>query len=136
AIVQKGSRLKDFIDVYYLLEKIPFGLLSKAYCQKYPNATPQMAHSGLLYHADIDFSVPVTMLKSKLDWAIINDRLRNAVLKNHWSVFEQDQPKEQTRQKGVDASDYNVLALSIYIPYFGRSLPRDTSFQSIKCAHA
>lgn len=99
AIVQNGSRLKDFIDVYYLLEKIPFGLLSKAYCQKYPNATPQMAHSGLLYHADIDFSVPVTMLKSKLDWAIINDRLRNAVLKNHWSVFEQDQPKEQTRQK-------------------------------------
>lgn len=99
AIVQNGSRLKDFIDVYYLLERIPFALLSKAYCQKYPNATPQMAHSGLLYHADIDFSVPVTMLKSEPDWSTINNRLKNAVLKSQWTIFEQDRVKKQSRQK-------------------------------------
>lgn len=39
AIVQNGSRLKDFIDVYYLLERIPLTLVSNTYCQKYPNAT-------------------------------------------------------------------------------------------------
>ena len=99
AIVQNGSRLKDFIDIYYLLEKIPFALLSRAYCEKYPNATPQMAHSGLLYHADIDFSVPVTMLKSKQDWSKIDSRLKSAVLKNQWAIFEQAQVKKPNRQK-------------------------------------
>lgn len=99
AIVQNGSRLKDFIDVYYLLEKIPFALLSKAYCQKYPNATPQMAHSGLLYHADIDFSVPITMLKSEPDWSTIDSRLKNAVLKNQWKIFDQAPVKKQNRRK-------------------------------------
>lgn len=101
AIVQNGSRLKDFIDVYYLLEKIPFAMLSKAYCQKYPNATPQMAHSGLLYHADIDFSVPITLVKGQLDWEIVHNRLRKAVLTNQWTVFEHDHSQKQIkRQRG------------------------------------
>lgn len=99
AIVQNGSRLKDFIDVYYLLEKIPFTILSKAYCEKYPNATPQMAHSGLLYHADIDFSVSVTMLKSEPDWSTIDSRLKSAVRKNQWAIFDNAPVKKQNRRK-------------------------------------
>lgn len=96
AIVQNGSRLKDFIDMYYLLERVPFALLSKAYCEKYPNATPQMAHSGLLYHADIDFSVPVTMLKSEPDWSTIDNRLKSAVLKKYGQYGECSDPPEVT----------------------------------------
>lgn len=100
AIVQNGTRLKDFVDVYYLLEKIPFALLAKAYAQKYPGVNMQMAQAGLLYQKDIDFSVPIKLLKAEFNWQHIHKRLSQAVI-NPLSIFkEHSEQIRLNRNKG------------------------------------
>lgn len=100
AIVQNGTRLKDFIDVYYLLEKLPFGFLSKAYAQKYPGVNMQMARAGLLYQKDIDFSVPIKLLKTEFNWQNIHERLNQAVV-SPLSIFEEESEQiRSTRKQG------------------------------------
>jgi len=90
AIVQNGSRIKDFIDVYSILEKLPLGLLVKAYTDKYPEASSQIAKTSLLYHQDIDFSVPIKLLDTEFDWNETSVRLSKAV-HNQWLTFENEQ---------------------------------------------
>jgi hypothetical protein len=99
AIVQNGSRIKDFIDVYSLLEKLPLGVLVKAYADKYPQASPQIAKTSLLYHKDIDFSVPIKLLDRKFDWDETSMRLSQAVHRP-WITFqpEEDQPTQKQRK--------------------------------------
>lgn len=100
AIVQNGTRLKDFIDVYYLLEKLPFAFLSKAYAEKYPGVSMQMARAGLLYQKDIDFSVPIKLLKTEFNWQNIHERLNQAVL-SPLSIFEEESEQiRSTRKQG------------------------------------
>jgi len=98
AIVQNGTRLKDFIDVYYLLEKIPFALLSKAFVQKYPGVNMQMARAGILYQKDIDFSVPIKLLKTEFNWQNIYERLNQAVI-NPFSIFEEESEHIRSNRK-------------------------------------
>ena len=80
AIVGSGNRLKDFVDMYYLFEHIPFRDLGKAYEQKYPNVNIQMAENGLLYFNDIDHSVSIKLTQGSLEWKKVNKRLQQAVL--------------------------------------------------------
>jgi len=49
AIVQDGSRLKDFIDIYVLLEHRSLAQLLSCYVQKYPNVNGLTANKALLY---------------------------------------------------------------------------------------
>jgi hypothetical protein len=97
AIVQNGSRIKDFIDVYSLLEKLPLGVLVKAYADKYPEASPQIAKTSLLYHKDIDFSVPIKLLDRKFDWQETSMRLSQAVHRP-WITFEDEQPRQSLKR--------------------------------------
>lgn len=97
AIVQNGSRVKDFIDVYSLLEKLPLGLLVKAYTDKYPQANSQIAKTSLLYHQDIDFSVPIKLLNTEFDWQKTSMRLSKAI-HNQWLTFEDEQPQQSLKR--------------------------------------
>jgi hypothetical protein len=99
AIVQNGSRIKDFIDVYSLLEKLPLGVLVKAYADKYPQASPQIAKTSLLYHQDIDFPVPIKLLDRQFDWHEMSMRFSQAVHRP-WTTFqpEEDQPTKKQRK--------------------------------------
>ena len=81
AIVQNGSRLKDFVDVYFLLEHLPLQFFGKAYEQKYPDVNIQMAKGALLYHKDIDHLVTVKLMKGALGWNKIEKRLYQSSLK-------------------------------------------------------
>ncbi|SEJ32949.1 hypothetical protein SAMN05216327_108305 [Dyadobacter sp. SG02] len=98
AILQNGSRIKDFIDVYSLLEKLPLGLLIKAYTDKYPQAFSQIAKASLLYHQDIDFSVPVKLIDTEFDWNETSMRLSQTVHRP-WITFDDEQP-EQSLKRG------------------------------------
>lgn len=51
----------------------------KYYCEKYPNVDANTARSSLLYHNDIDFTVPVMLMDSKLKWKDIESRIKQAV---------------------------------------------------------
>jgi len=78
AIVQSGSRLKDFVDIYYLLEKLSINELINAYNQKYPEANRVLAQNSLIYFNDVDFDIPVKLMEDKLNWEVIEKRLKSA----------------------------------------------------------
>jgi len=109
AIVQNGRRLKDFVDIYALLEYKPLKIFYDTYEFKYPDSKWQMAQSGLLYHEEIDFTIPVTMQGGEMKWQVIATRLKEAVLQTQ-KVFPSQRREdarinaksEEYKQKGME----------------------------------
>ncbi|MBC6113175.1 nucleotidyl transferase AbiEii/AbiGii toxin family protein [Pedobacter fastidiosus] len=79
AIVNSGQRIKDFIDIHYLLKELSLEEIVSFYCQKYPNVDPNTAKSSLMHHNDIDFNVPVKLMDSKLKWQDVHGSISKAV---------------------------------------------------------
>lgn len=79
AIVNSGQRIKDFIDMHYLLKEMSLDDVMNYYCTKYPNVDPKRAKTSLLYHKDIDFSVPVLLMNAKLKWQDVRISIIKAV---------------------------------------------------------
>jgi hypothetical protein len=86
AIVNNGTRLKDFIDFYFLLERLPLQSILSGYEIKYAETNTIMAKNALLYHEDIDFSVPIIPIGQKIKWTAIKKRIEQA-LKYSTKVF-------------------------------------------------
>ena len=79
AIFQNGTRIKDFIDMYFLLEHHPLNIYLESYRNKYGGNTA-MASYALLHHKNIDKEVKVNMLKGKeVDMKKVAERLTKAV---------------------------------------------------------
>jgi predicted nucleotidyltransferase component of viral defense system len=87
AIVQNGSRLKDFVDVYHLLENLTFKSMVDAYERKYPDANRAVAQKAILYHNDIRQS-SIEVIGKPLDMETIAKRLKDSVL-NPLRIFGQ-----------------------------------------------
>nr|WP_121272854.1 nucleotidyl transferase AbiEii/AbiGii toxin family protein [Pedobacter schmidteae] len=79
AIVNSGQRIKDFIDIHYLLKEMSLDMIMHYYCSKYPNVDPNIAKSSLLYQKDIDFNVPVLLMDGKLKWQDVRLSISKAV---------------------------------------------------------
>jgi hypothetical protein len=79
AIVNSGERIKDYIDIFYLLKDMSLDHIFGYYCEKYPNVDADMARSSLLYHKDIDFSVPVKLYDKDLKWKSVANGITKAV---------------------------------------------------------
>jgi hypothetical protein len=79
AIVNSGERVKDYIDIFYLLKDMSLDHIFGYYCEKYPNVNADMARSSLLYHKDIDFSVPVKFYDKDLKWKSVANGISQAV---------------------------------------------------------
>lgn len=79
AIVNSGQRIKDFIDMHYLLMEMPLDEILDYYCQKYPNVDPSTAKSSLMHYNDIDFNVPVKLMDTKLKWQDVQKSISKAV---------------------------------------------------------
>lgn len=80
AIYNNGTRLKDFVDTYVLLGIFSLQDLVDATEKKYPENSITMVTNALLYHDDIDFSVPIDYLDKTIKWSLIASRLQKAVL--------------------------------------------------------
>jgi hypothetical protein len=78
AIVQDGSRLKDFIDIYVLLEHKSLAQLLACYEQKYPNVSAQTAGKALLYHNDVKQTQKLDLVNQNITWRHIVKRLRQS----------------------------------------------------------
>lgn len=87
AIAHSGQRLKDFIDVYFLLELVPLDTLLKAYEIKYPNSNLLIPVKGLTYFEDIDFEADPPFLNREVGIALLKKRLVEAV-EDTQRVFE------------------------------------------------
>lgn len=91
AIVGNGTRIKDFIDVYYLLQEMSFQELLEAYLKKYPDVNTNIAKASLRYYNDIDFTVSVTMMKEELKWKEIERSIKRSI--NLYDKERQSKPK-------------------------------------------
>ena len=80
AIFQSGTRLKDFVDMYYLLEKNALKDYLETYERKY-NGNAALATYSLSFFDHIDKELGVKMLKGKEHrWSKISGRLKEASL--------------------------------------------------------
>jgi len=64
AIFQNGTRIKDFVDMHFLLEHHPLKTYLDAYQNKY-NGNPALASHFLLHHENIDHEEKVKLLREK-----------------------------------------------------------------------
>lgn len=83
AILYNGTRLKDFVNMYSVLQHIPLNKLTEAFEKKYPDVNEQMAHTGLLYHQGINMKEKIDFIGRDLLWEEIANRLREAVANDH-----------------------------------------------------
>jgi hypothetical protein len=85
AIYGNGTRLKDFVDMYFLLEKFSLNELLQACHQKYPDINPGMAKQALIHHQDIDFNTPIHYTGTEIKWPAVAERLKKAYQNLHIS---------------------------------------------------
>ena len=97
AIFQNGTRIKDFIDMYFLLEHHPLKVYLESYRKKY-GGNPAMASYALLHHKNIDREVKVNMLKGKeVDMKKVAERLTKAVYNPMLKFGEMPDPPNKGR---------------------------------------
>lgn len=102
AIYNSGSRLKDFVDVYALLERFPLQNLVEASERKYIGINSSMLKNSLIYFKDIDFRYPVDFIGREIKWPEIEERLKNA-FQNPEQIFKMRQVQEpKLLQKRTD----------------------------------
>ncbi|WP_445432425.1 nucleotidyl transferase AbiEii/AbiGii toxin family protein [Chryseobacterium indoltheticum] len=80
AIFQSGARLKDFVDMYFLLEENPLQSYLDSYQIKY-NGNSNLAAHSLIYFDGIRKQYDVSMIQGKENnWKVMQERLKKAVL--------------------------------------------------------
>jgi hypothetical protein len=87
AIVGSGQRLKDFIDIYFLLEHFSVEDMLGFYEKKYINTNLLIALKALSYFDDINESVEPLKLLKPLSIKKIRQRISEAVLQTN-KVFK------------------------------------------------
>lgn len=80
AIAGSGQRLKDFIDVYFLLEYLSVNDMLECYAIKYSNSNPLIALKAISYFNDIDPEMDPPKLKQPMSLNSITARITEAVL--------------------------------------------------------
>jgi len=80
AISNSGKRLKDFIDVYFLLEHFSLKEMIEFYTIKYPRFNPLIALKAINYFEDIDPAIDPPKLRAKLPLSEIKKRIQDSVL--------------------------------------------------------
>jgi hypothetical protein len=78
-ITREGTRLKDFVDIYCMLEYKNLKELCKGFVDKYPEVNAYMAAASLIYHDEIDFDAADDYIIKTFDWRDIKERLFLAV---------------------------------------------------------
>jgi len=82
AISGNGQRVKDFIDIYYLLHKFSIEQMIGYYKEKYTQYNEISVLKSLVYFDDIDFNDwPVIIDKPSLKWLAVKDELEKSVKK-------------------------------------------------------
>lgn len=87
AIVNSGQRLKDFIDIYFLLEYFSINNMLEFFEKKYPNMNALIALKALAYFGDIDEAIDPPKLAKPLPFKKIKKRILEAV-KNTHKIFK------------------------------------------------
>jgi hypothetical protein len=81
AIVQSGKRLKDFIDIYFLLQYFSMEQMIHYFSEKYTYSNPMIALKAVNFFDDIDENIDPPKLLQPLTTEQIKKRIQEAVLK-------------------------------------------------------
>jgi hypothetical protein len=79
-ISNSGQRLKDFIDVYFLLENFSINKMLGFFEIKYPTVNPLIPLKAINYFDDIDENIDPPKLLNPLSLKQIRQRINDAVL--------------------------------------------------------
>lgn len=115
AITHEPSRLKDYVDIYFLLERKNLNEITSAFLAKYANVSADMAHRTILYHDELDKKTPVQLLKPhSFSFEEMANRLHRAVqdpsrraiplvdkiaFEAKWKKFQDEAPDVPTQKK-------------------------------------
>lgn len=80
-IIQSGKRLKDFIDIYYLLEHFCMNEMIDFFRKKYSYTNPMIALRAVTYFDDPDENLDPPKMLKPLKSEQIKKRIYEAVLK-------------------------------------------------------
>ena len=80
AIINSGQRLKDFIDIYYLLEHFHLENMLDFFRIKYAHSNPLIALKAVTYFEDIDTNIDPPMLIFPLSLKEIKNRILDAAI--------------------------------------------------------
>ena len=81
AIIQSGKRLKDFIDIYFLLQHFSMDQVIGFFVKKYSYVNPLIALKAVTYFDEIDENIDPPKLLYPLPLAAIKKRILNATQK-------------------------------------------------------
>jgi hypothetical protein len=81
AIIQSGKRLKDFIDVYFLLEQFSMQQMVDFFSSKYTYSNAMIAMKAINFFDDIDENTDPPKLLTPLPLSKIMARIKEATLK-------------------------------------------------------
>jgi hypothetical protein len=80
AISVSGQRVKDFIDIFFLLKNFKLEEMISFYVEKYTQYSEFNVLRSLIYFEDIDFTEwPVMVIERELTWEEIKDQLETTV---------------------------------------------------------
>jgi Nucleotidyl transferase AbiEii toxin, Type IV TA system len=88
AIIQSGKRLKDYIDIYFLLEHFSLQQMLGFFTGKYSYSNAMIAMKAINYFDDIDENMDPPKLLKPLPLKQIKQRIQDATLKPT-KVFKQ-----------------------------------------------
>jgi predicted nucleotidyltransferase component of viral defense system len=81
AISTSGQRIKDFIDIYYLLEKYDLPAMLGYYQAKYDQRNDLLVLKSLIYFDDVEESEwPVMVRDPDLKWKDVKRKIRQRVI--------------------------------------------------------
>jgi hypothetical protein len=81
AIAVSGQRVKDFIDIYYLLDKYSVAEMITFYKKKYSLYNEVNVLKSLVWFDDVDLSAwPVLLKDPKLKWTSVQRRITEATV--------------------------------------------------------
>ena len=80
AIVQSGKRLKDFIDIYFILQHHTMAQIVGYYEEKYMFSNAIVALKALNYFDDIDVEMDPPKMITYIPIADIKERIQSAIL--------------------------------------------------------
>lgn len=80
-IIKSGKRLKDFIDIYFLLEHFSINEMIQFFIQKYNYSNPMIAIKALSFFNDIDEEIDPPILLKPLPFSVIKSRILTAIEK-------------------------------------------------------
>ena len=81
AIIQSGKRLKDFIDIYYLLQHFSMQQMIVFFTKKYSYSNPMIAMKAVNYFDEIDENIDPPNLLNPVTLNQIKKRIQEATLK-------------------------------------------------------